>query len=172
MIYGTVGGPSVSLGRAAVRERERKRAMDSSFGAALDASAAGPTSFQIYVADLASQGGQAALIAALALLLIMVLVQVFKPAGSEETVYPDRSPAQTLPSEADRRKRVLVPAGPLAARATDNAPLVGRGLSATDVVALAALRRRIQTGQVAEGPTASARLAFARWLAEHGKLEG
>jgi hypothetical protein len=146
--------------------------MDSSFGAALESSSASATSFQIYVADLANQGGQAALIAAMALLAIMVLVQVFKPAGSEETVFPDRSPAAALLlPDADRRERVLVPAGVHAAQAAGNAALAGSGLSATDLVALAALRRRIRSGQVAEGPTGAERLAFARWLAEHGKLE-
>jgi hypothetical protein len=44
----------------------------SSFGAALEASAAGASSVQIYVAELANRGGQAALIAAVALLLIMI----------------------------------------------------------------------------------------------------
>ena len=146
--------------------------MDSSFGSALEASAAGASSFQIYVADLANQAGQAALIAAVALLLIMVLVQVFKPAGSEETVYPARAGAEALPRDGDRRERVLVTVGPRAAQAANNAPPAGSGLSATDVVALAALRRRIRAGQVAEGPTGAERLAFARWLIEHGKLEG
>jgi hypothetical protein len=147
--------------------------MESSFGSALEASTASASSIQIYVAELANQSGQAALIAAVALLLIMVLVQVFKPAGSEETVYPDRSPAMALLSPTDDgRQRILVPAGQHAAQAASNAPLAGSGLSATDVVALAALRQRIRTGQVAEGPTGSERLGFARWLIEHGKLDG
>ena len=143
----------------------------SSFGAALDASVASASSFQLYVANLADQAGQAALIMAVALLLIMVLVQVFKPAGSEETIYPDRS-AVELPARDDaRRERVLAPVGPRVAQAGAEARLAGSGLSATDVVALVALRRRIRSGVVAEGPTVSERLAFARWLVEHRKLE-
>jgi hypothetical protein len=43
-------------------------------------------------------------------------------------------------------------------------------LTETDRVALAWLRARIRAGEVAEGPTAAQRLAFARWLAEHGRL--
>ena len=43
-------------------------------------------------------------------------------------------------------------------------------LSPTDLIALTALRARIQNGQVAEGATAAQRLAFARWLAEHGRI--
>jgi hypothetical protein len=43
-------------------------------------------------------------------------------------------------------------------------------LSPTDLIALAALRSRVQNGQVSEGATTAERLAFARWLAEHGKL--
>jgi hypothetical protein len=41
-----------------------------------------------------------------------------------------------------------------------------------DVVALRALRRRIQSGEVAETPTGAERLAFTRWLVEHHKLDG
>lgn len=45
-------------------------------------------------------------------------------------------------------------------------------LTPTDLIALAALRRRIERGDVAEGPTTPQRAAFARWLVEHGRLTG
>lgn len=48
----------------------------------------------------------------------------------------------------------------------------GVGLSPTDVIALRALRERVHSGEIAEGPTSADRLAFARWLVEQGHLSG
>ena len=42
----------------------------------------------------------------------------------------------------------------------------------TDIIALQALRARVATGEVADGPTSQERLAFARWLVGSGRLSG
>ena len=43
--------------------------------------------------------------------------------------------------------------------------LQSSGLTPTDVLALTALRERVQRGQVAEEATPDERLSFVRWLA-------
>ena len=50
--------------------------------------------------------------------------------------------------------------------------LQGVGLSPTDLIALTALRRRVESGLVAEGATATQRLTFARWLVDHNHIQG
>ena len=143
--------------------------MDGSFGAVLDATASGSSSFQLYVAELARQGGLAALAVSAALLFLMLLVEVFKPAESDAAT--PRLPTLAQPASAvPQPQPVPARVGARAARAESADPLRGSGLSPVDVAALTALRQRIQEGAVSEGPTVAQRLAFTRWLAEHGKL--
>ena len=147
--------------------------MDGGLGAALDTSATGASSLHVYVAELANQGSMAAVAITVALLLIMVLVQLVKPAGSDAAVVPSlvAATSQAVPASASTQ-RVAVAVGPRPTEPWSDGIPLGSGLSAMDVVALTALRRRIQSGEVAEGPTGPERLAFARWLAEHGQLDG
>lgn len=147
--------------------------MDGGFGTALDASAIGAASFQLYVAELARQGSIAAVVVTVGLLLLMLMVQLVKPAGSDAAAVPllVAAPAGALAVAAPLQP-VAVALGPREARAEALGVPPGSGLSAMDVVALRALRRRIQSGEVAETPTSAERLTFARWLAEHGKLDG
>lgn len=51
-------------------------------------------------------------------------------------------------------------------------PLIGAGLTPVDLIALGALRERVRSGEVAEGPTCADPLAFPRWLVEQGRLSG
>ena len=46
------------------------------------------------------------------------------------------------------------------------------GFAPADAVAPEALHRRILAGEISDGPTRNARLAFARWLVEHDRLSG
>jgi hypothetical protein len=46
------------------------------------------------------------------------------------------------------------------------------GLSPTDLVALEALRRRVESGRVSEEATPHQRLAFVQWLTERRRIEG
>ena len=54
----------------------------------------------------------------------------------------------------------------------DTTMLVGAGLSPTDVAALGVLRQRVRGGEVSEDSEVADHLTFARWLVEHGKIEG
>jgi hypothetical protein len=58
---------------------------------------------------------------------------------------------------------------PVALQTSEAGP-ASASLSPTDLIALTALRARIQDGQVSERATAAQRLAFARWLAEHQRI--
>jgi hypothetical protein len=67
---------------------------------------------------------------------------------------------------------VAVAVGGDAAQIGPTTSLQSVGLTPTDLVALTALRNRIQHGEVAEGATNIQRLSFARWLVQHGRLGG
>ena len=138
-----------------------------SVGDALDSAAATSQIVQPYVSAMAEHAGQAIVVLTVLLLLVAILAEVFKPVTAEvdgPLATPDPGPA--VP--------VAVPVGVAtaeqAAQAEARGGLFDSGLSATDVVALGALRQRIERGDVAEGPTSTERLAFARWLVQHGKL--
>jgi hypothetical protein len=88
-------------------------------------------------------------------------------AGQFNTVAPTE-PSSTL---AKRLEPALVAPAARVGAATADLPS-GVGLSPTDVIALRALRERVQSGEVAEGPTSADRFAFARWLVDQGRLSG
>jgi hypothetical protein len=116
------------------------------------------------------------LAALLAMLAVAILLSVVLPSNAEPI---DSAPA----SATSRRISGAWPSGaelqlwpePLpgaSALAEGGAaePLPVHTLSPTDLIALTALRRRIEAGEVSEGSTAPERLVFARWLLEHGRL--
>ena len=109
------------------------------------------------------------------LAVALVLTALFAPpedAGERD----DRRPAEVPPAVAAAVAATPAPVAALAVGSTaaihGTALLHGAAMSPTDVIALTALRRRIQAGEVADGPTGAERLAFARWLVEHGRLGG
>jgi hypothetical protein len=134
---------------------------------------------------LARQVSTISLILIGAVLLILVLMALAGP-RSKRRAAPVEPAAQPAPGGAYSLAAPAVsPFGPVQEVALSLAPTTSSGpvalqagrpetsaapLSPTDLIALAALRTRVQNGQVAEGPTASQRLAFARWLAEHGRI--
>jgi hypothetical protein len=89
---------------------------------------------------------------------------------------PTLQPALAGPSWTDRLDNTgeRPEASPVAVyprtEARAAAPPPPNPLSQTDRIALAWLRDRIRAGEVAEGPTQAQRLAFARYLAQHGRL--
>ena len=127
-----------------------------------------------FTSSLPRTGGLAVLGMLVALALAFVLTALFPPAE-----VPAVAGSQSIPAPVDRTwateagaAPVPVAASPRPATLQGTALLRGAELSPTDVIALASLRRRIQAGEVADGPTGPERLEFARWLIEHGRLEG
>jgi hypothetical protein len=112
----------------------------------------------------------------LALLLTMLFQPGEPPSGASVADGPtaargqDDSASPVRPS--GRAEAVPVAAGARASAARTGDPLHGAGFSPTDVIALRALRQRVLAGDVADGPTQGERLAFARWLVQHGRLRG
>ena len=129
-----------------------------------------------FSSSLPRVGSLAGLGMLVALALALLLTALFPPAedsvvtagdqpGGDEAVTPSR------PS-GDEPMPVAAAAGPGAVPLRGTALVHGATLSPTDLIALTALRRRVQAGEVADDLTANERLAFARWLVEHGRLAG
>jgi hypothetical protein len=115
-----------------------------------------------------------------ALALALLLTMLFRPgeppsgapAADEPAVAGSRDDSVRRVQSSSRAEAVPVVAGARAATARVGDPLHGVGFSPIDVIALRALRQRVLAGDVADGPTRGERLAFARWLVEHGRLRG
>jgi len=142
--------------------------------------ALGSTWWSDWTGNLARQGELVTLVVAGAALVWLLLLMLFH--GREE-VSEGRGVGPVVPSGAvgmiagearaeTRAERAPVPvaagAGAVGAEPVEAAR--GGLLSPTDVIALTALRRRIQDGRVTEDPLDARHLAFARWLVEQGKL--
>ena len=130
---------------------------------------------------LAAQAQLVTLVAAGVLLLILLLVGMFRT--SEEMGGPFRSgslmPVVGLSSwssqygVSDQTDGALLPVGVATERRTVHVLRAPSGeLTPTERGALAALRDRVWERDIADGRTVAQRLAFARWLVEHGRLEG
>ena len=119
------------------------------------------------------------LLAGLGMLVALALVSL-RPASSPPAGCPvaggdgrpEPGPATPRPMDGDPPAPVAVAAGATTAPLGGVALVPSATLSPTDLIALAALRRRVRAGEVADGPTGTERLAFTRWLVEHGRLAG
>ena len=123
-----------------------------------------------FVSSLPRVGSVAGLGMLIALALAFVLTALFPPAEYPVTQgdrRPGTGPATPRRTDAEEPSPVAVAAGPLRGTALVH----GATLSPTDLIALTVLRQRVRAGEVAEDSTANERLAFARWLVEHGRLE-
>jgi hypothetical protein len=145
-------------------------------GTVLDATAAGAVGLQAYVAGVVNQAATGAVVVTIALLAVIILTEIFKPA-EDGALRPALALAPAgvgapLPvaAAAQQRQPGGVAVAEREAEPTWEGPLFGSGLSPVDIVALTALRDRVRAEHDKDGPTAEQRLAFARWLAEHGRL--
>lgn len=146
--------------------------MDATFETAWDTAALNAASWPILWAELARQVNQVLLLV-MAGSLILLIAAAFTPGSKEESGSLYLVTAPLAPIATVEAERVLVPvgAGAAAAQTAAEEQLVRSGLTPMDAVALLSLRRRIESGSVNEDPADGNRLAFARWLAEHGRLE-
>jgi hypothetical protein len=164
--------------------------MDSEFDLPLDESFAGGLEWSVRTAELAQQASIVLLFVMLAMVLMLVFIALTPsrpsplpdsanlPLGweAQKLLRLSRSVA-TKHAQATASVGAFRPSGPQtlersgadppAAAEDDGEDLI---FTVSDAVALAALRRRVERGEVADGPTAPQRLAFARWLAEHDRL--
>jgi hypothetical protein len=142
--------------------------------------ALGSTWWSDWTGNLARQGELVTLVVAGAA-LVWLLLLLFH--GREEVPEEGRGVGPVVPSGAvgmiagetraeTRAERAPVPVAAAAGAAGAEPADAARGgyLSPTDIIALTALRRRIQDGRVTEDPVDARHLAFARWLVEQGKL--
>jgi hypothetical protein len=140
--------------------------------------ALGSTWWSDWTGNLARQGELVTLVVAGAALVWLLLLMLFH--GREEVPEEGRGVGPVVPpgavgmmaGEARAETRAERAPVPVAAGAGAAGAEAARGgyLSPTDVIALTALRRRIQDGRVTEDPVDARHLAFARWLVEQGKL--
>jgi hypothetical protein len=140
--------------------------------------ALGSTWWSDWTGNLARQGELVTLVVAGAALVWLLLLMLFH--GRQGVPEEGRGVGPVVPSGAvgmmagqgraeTRTERAPVPVAAGAGAAGAEAARGGY-LSPTDVIALTALRRRIQDGRVTEDPIDARHLAFARWLVEQGKL--
>ena len=128
-----------------------------------------------FVSSLPRVGLLAGLGMLVALALVFPLTALFPPAEywvTEGERRPETGPATPRRMDGDPPAPVAVVAGAGATPLGGVALVPSATLSPTDLIALAALRRRVRAGEVADGPTGTERLAFTRWLVEHGRLAG
>ena len=127
-----------------------------------------------FTSSLPRVGSLAGLGMLVALALAFLLTALFPP--SEDPALPGSQPdsgvARPRRTDGDEPATVAVAAGPGAAPLHGIALVHGTTLSPTDLIALTALRRRVRAGELADDATANERLAFAKWLVEHGQLKG
>ena len=139
-----------------------------------DSAMVGSADWPGVVVNLANQGSTITLLVAvltLGILIVMALQPTQAPAAP--------APALTIAPREGLSVAWLAGAAGMATIggestvATLAAPvelLQAGGLTPTDVLALTALRERVQRGRVAEEATPDERLTFARWLADQGKI--
>jgi hypothetical protein len=142
--------------------------IDPGFDAALVGSADWPS----VIVSLANQGSTITLLVA-ALTLGILVVMARQPARGSVVTAPMVATREGLSSAWLTSAAGVTMVGAGVAVATLPAPvelLQASGLTPTDVLALTALRERVQRGRVAEEATPEERLFFVRWLAEQGKI--
>jgi hypothetical protein len=161
--------------------------MKSILSSTLDAATGTSFDWPLVAMSLAGQAAFATLGVALLLLGVMLLTALFG-SGEKQAAFAAtpafawqgnaQAGAAASIRAADRAtgwdgdaRPVPVAVGRDAAQTGSTASSLGI-LMPTDLVALTALRDRIQGGEVAEGATSLQRLSFARWLVQHGRLGG
>ena len=161
--------------------------MNSILSSTLDSATGTSLDWPLVATSLAGQAASATLTVALVLLGVMLLTALFGNGEKQATLaatpaFAGQGNAQAGATASIRAadgatgwdgdaRPVAVAVGGDAAQTGPTESSLGI-LTPTDLVALTALRNRIQGGEVAEGATSLQRLSFARWLVQHGRLGG